>query len=120
MNASLVRERGGPDVGGSNVRPQIGGVINEQGQVSKFREMLTAVCLGIHLDLEVGNDGGQVGVYISLSVSVHGALHHRGAFLHTSQADSYPHARIIVTMHSNRGVGESLHYGRRDVLERGD
>ena len=69
--------------------------------------MLSAVGLDIHLDLEIGYDGSQVGVAVSFAVSVHRTLHHGCPCLDSSQADRYADARIIVAMNPDGRIGES-------------
>ena len=67
-----------------------------------------------HFQGKVGDDGGEVGVPVALTVPVHRALHHDGSCFQTRQAYGHAYAYVVVAMNTDSSGGKSFHYRPRE------
>ena len=68
------------------------------------------------LQLQVGDDGCEIGVAATLAVAVHAALHVRKALLDGRQGVRHGHVGIVVRVNTEHAV-ETLAYFGRDLLQ---
>jgi hypothetical protein len=116
VDAALVRERAGPDVGRVVVGRQVGDVGDQPGERRQRGEIDRGG--DTQLEREARDHGGQVGVAAALAVAVDRALHVGGASPHGGQrvgsgaaavvvgvdADPRPHRPEVIAGGPHRGV----------------
>ena len=104
VEARLVGERTGPHIGRLRVqRPveQFGDVVADGGEA---REPALGEALESHLDLEVRDHGGEVGVAGALAEPVHAALHLTGTAADCSHGVRHGTTGVVVAVDRDRDV----------------
>ena len=111
VQAGLVGERAGPDVGLARVRRHVGDLADRVRDPGRLGQPARGQHLPAALELEVGQDGDQVGVARPLAVAVERALHLHGAGLDRGQRAGHRAAGVVVAVDAQAGAGGGVHLG---------
>ena len=73
----------------------------------------------IHLEFQVRDDGGEVGISIAFSIPIHGSLHHDSSCFHTGYTHGYANSCIVMAMHPNFRIRKFVHHIIGDITKWG-
>ena len=114
--AGLVCEGGSADVGGESVERQVGQLGDEAGCGRDLLELVVFDDAQAHLELEIGDDRGKIGIAAALAVAVETALHLLDARADRGQRVGHGQIAIVVRVDAEFRVG----YDFPDGLDRFD
>ena len=106
--ASLVGEGRRADVGRESVHGQVGQFGDEPGRGGDLAQLMVLDDSNAHLELQVGDDRGQVGVAAALSVAVETALDLLDAGLYCGQRVGDGEVTVVVRVNAQPGIGQHL------------
>ncbi len=115
VDAALVGESTASDIRLPMIVRQVGQLADVARRLGELAELLVGDAINAHLDLQIGDDGAQVGIADALTVAVHRSLDMDSAGPHRSQRVGHAQAAVVVGMHSQRHVDLPAH-GLRDLL----
>ena len=106
VQAALVRERRRARVGMMVRHRQVARFGHELRHAGQVAQPLLAHARAAHLQLEVGDDGEQVGIAHAFAEPVHRALHLGYAGAHSGKRVRHSAARIVVAMDAQLLAGQ--------------
>src|SRR5487761_2300855 len=104
MDAALVRKGAVADVRRMVVVLQVDDFRDKMSERSQFAQLFSADNLAVHLELQIGDDGGQVGIADAFTVTVDGALHLSASAAHGRQRIGYAATAVVVAVYAQRFV----------------
>jgi hypothetical protein len=116
MDAALVGEGGMAGVGLVIVVLQVGDFGDEARQTGQLAQAFVRQHRMAHLQLQIGQEGDQIGIADPLAVAVDGALHHRRAGTHRRQRIGHRAAAVVVAVHAEPHIREARHHRAGDGL----
>ena len=111
MHAAFVGESAVSDEGLVVGQRQVGQFGDEARHVGEADELVLADGGVAQLQLQIGDDGAEIGVAAALAVSVDAALHVRGAGFHGGQRVGHRHVGIVVGVDAQDAVEALAHFG---------
>ena len=87
-------------IGGVRVAGQVHNLVDAAAQLTKPCNLLGRKELGVHLEMQVCRNGGEVRISATFTKTVHHALYHQGTVLHSIKAVAHRKTGIIVNMDS--------------------
>ncbi len=119
MDAPLVGEGAPADEGAKRDRPDVRDFAHVVREVRQLPQRCHRDARPVHLELEVRDDGGQIGVPAPLAVAVDRSLDHRHARLNGRDGVGHGETAVVVGVDAEAFGGDDLRHllhGRRQIV----